>query len=104
MAVDFAHKLRARAGEGWAIRNLKLRMSRKLLYVAGLLGCFRCHLDVPAEAHSRAFDRPEHQVEALERVYSIFAPTPLEIVAEFLDTRPHLDSVSKEFFTAYDGF
>jgi hypothetical protein len=50
MAVDFAYKLRKRAGKGWAIRNIKLRMSRKLIYVSGLLACYRCHLDYePAE-------------------------------------------------------
>ena len=46
MAVDFASKQRDRAGEGWGLRNAKLRMSRKLIFVSGLLVCFGCNLDM----------------------------------------------------------
>lgn len=55
MAVDFAYKLRTRSAKGWPIRNTNLRMSRKLIYVSGLLACFRCHLDYSDEQRSTIF-------------------------------------------------
>jgi hypothetical protein len=52
MAVDFAYKLRKRSGKGWAIRNTKLRMSRKFIYASGLLACYRCHLEARRLSHT----------------------------------------------------
>jgi len=50
MAVDFASKQRDRGGEGWGLRNAKLRMSRKLIFASGLLVCFACNLDESLQA------------------------------------------------------
>lgn len=104
MAVDFAYKLRTRAGKGWAIRNIKLRMSRKLIYVSGLLACYRCHLDYSPEERKAIFANPDRHKEVVERLEAIFRETPLEIVAEVLLRYPHLDEAAKKLFSSYDEF
>ncbi len=48
IAVDYATKKWQQSGAKWALRNVKLRMSRKLLFVKGLLMCFSCQLQAPA--------------------------------------------------------
>ncbi len=103
MAVDFAYKQRTRDGKGAAIRNIKLRMSRKLIYVSGLLTCFGCahKLDHfgPIAGCAESNDGLEF-VELLRRRLR----APLEVLAETLLQFPHLDNAACKLFSAYDCF
>jgi hypothetical protein len=104
MAVDFAYKLRTRSGKGWAIRNTKLRMSRKLIYVSGLLACYRCHLDYSEADRQVVFGDVDRRLEVIEHLERIFQLTPLEILASVLVRYPHLDDSSRKILNSYDGF
>jgi predicted nucleotidyltransferase len=105
MAVDFAYKSRDRQGQGSCLRNIKLRMSRKLIFVSGLLSCFGCHLGVVGGG--RCDGQREACVECLE---NLMRHTPLEIVARtvlhLLDGPAEdklLDAASRTF-SSYDEF
>src|ERR1700722_18443886 len=104
LAVDFAYKLRARSGKGWAIRNTKLRMSRKLIYVSGLLACFRCHLDYSAAERTKIFGDPNCRHEVIDHLETIFRLTPLEVIASVLMRYPHLDGCATKILSSYDEF
>lgn len=104
MAVDFASKQRERAGDGWALRNVKLRMSRKLIFVSGLLTCFSClHDPSPSlKTLSVGTDQPiEPLVNHLKRYVN---STPLEIVAHSLFVYGISDNTCKKLFDSYDLF
>jgi hypothetical protein len=99
MAVDFAQKRRERGGRGWALRTVKLQMSRKLMYTAGLLSCFSCKLELENSDPVLGTPRVVSHLEELVR------KTPLDIVAgTVLRYFGELSGPARDLFTAYDEF
>ncbi|WP_321473301.1 nucleotidyltransferase domain-containing protein [uncultured Paludibaculum sp.] len=104
MAVDFAYKHRTRFGEGAAIRNLKLRMSRKLIYVSGMLTCFSCHLDATPCSGGASVRDAARAPECIQCLRAKLQLTPLEVIAGTFLRYPHLDSTALELLSAYNDF
>jgi predicted nucleotidyltransferase len=104
VTVDFVYKQRADNDEKWALRNAKLRMSRKLIYAAGLLHCFSCHLDPGAAGAKEALTKAKDILPLTEYVERQLALTPLELVAKLcleLDIKP---GTARAIFDNYDRF
>jgi hypothetical protein len=104
MCVDSAQKRRDRV-EGWALRNIKLRLSRKLIYVAGLWSCLSCHLDPSQElieARQKS-DRDALRDATTGFLFQSCERTPLETLAlAFLE----YDAIpaARTAFDAYEEF
>lgn len=106
ICVDYAAKYREQDGKKWAIRNAKLRLSRKLLFASGLAFCLNCELCPPAKPKLSArlpAGSPQPFIESAMR----FARTPsLEYLALFVDL--HVKGRSKRkkvvglIFGSYD--
>jgi len=77
MCVDFALKQKERRGENWALRNIKLRMSRKMIFVKGLLMCFSCYKN---ESLTNAGDVKEH-------LKNLAIMNPMDVLITVLSSR-----------------
>jgi hypothetical protein len=110
MAVDFASKQRDRGGEGWGLRNAKLRMSRKLIFASGLLTCFSCSLDeklqakISTDVSDTETARHLNLAHLQEHILQYVGKTPLDIVALAAREYGIETSAAKDLFSAYDDF
>lgn len=101
MCVDFGWKgWEQPGGKKWALRNIKLRMSRKLTFAAGLLMCAHPHLDGegPAEA-----DAEQVRDDLRCGLVALTQLTPLQLVSQAL-LRNNKSETSIKLLDAYDWF
>lgn len=101
MCVDFAYKDWEQAGKKWAIRNIKLRTSRKLLFVAGLLMVFSCFENPSLQRNDDEADN--YLVRLQKHLESFVRSTPLNILVWTL-TELGLDDACKAFLDDYEHF
>jgi hypothetical protein len=105
VTVDFVYKQRAEAGKKWALRNAKLRMSRKLVFASGLLRCFYCQLDPEADVARKHLAAPiSDTFGLLTYMERELDKTPLELLARAA-SRPSIKRDTQlKLFDSYNRF
>jgi hypothetical protein len=103
VAVDFAYKRKERAGEGWALRTVKLRLSRKLTYAAGLVACFRCSLLRDLHPGFEQLPIAERARVAVEEMEAFLRSSPLEMLA-WAYLHFGIEESAAALFGSYDRF
>ena len=102
MASDYASKMWERRRQGWGIRNVKLRFSRKLLFIWGLLASFAGELFAPPELRQLEKD-DEFYLRLAELIRELTDVTPLDLLARVvLETEDN--DIADAIFTSYDQF
>ena len=105
VTVDFVYKQRAENDKKWALRNAKLRMSRKLIFAAGLLRCFFCHLDPAADHAKQALMAAGKDLSPLtEYMAQQLLLTPLQLVAQACLQHSIQADTARSIFDNYDRF
>jgi len=109
MAVDFGYKRKQRQGKGAALRTVKLRLSRKLIYVSGLLACFACEMDKTLTNKVIHPIPPDGNNPLVDYLYRILQQPPLDILASIVlshEKHRHKDlySSAKIVMDNYDQF
>jgi predicted nucleotidyltransferase len=103
ITVDFVEKQRGQAGQAWGLRNAKLRMSRKLIFAAGMLACFSCEMLSSVKGRDELINK-HSTIQMEEHLRSFVKRTPLEIVATFLlelEIRPR---TALKLFSSYNSY
>lgn len=106
IAVDYATKLNTRGEEKWALRNTKLRFSRKLLFSASLLICYELDLNPLDDEVLPLGDG--RTLPLVAKVAELVGTPPLEIVARALHLALENKWIAREeaakLLQSYDAF
>lgn len=100
-AVDYATKKWERSNQGWALRNIKLRMSRKLLFSKGLLICFACDKRFSGERDRQ--DLEDINLDLLNYCFDLSRVPPIHFLASVLNQLASKPLAIK-ILRAYDQF
>ena len=103
VAVDYASKKWQQREKKWALRNVKLRMSRKLFFVKGLLICFDCELNPDGYALPEEADSEVAEAILATRCFHLSRMTPLDLLCSTLLERCGRETAEK-IVSAYDSF
>jgi len=103
MAVDYAAKRWEQSDRKWALRNAKLRMSRKLLFVSGLLLCFSFELHPPEDREDVLSDNALISPRLADFLLQQTCLTPLDLLAREL-LRVDRPEIVKDIMASYDAF
>jgi len=102
MASDYASKMWERQGEGWGIRNVKLRFSRKLLFIWGLLASFSGEL-----FELESLQTVENEEDFLRLLAEVIRGQtdvpPLELLARAVN-QGCSDDTARGIFSSYNQF
>ncbi len=101
MCVDFAYKDWEQAGDKWAIRNIKLRTSRKLLFVAGLMMVFSCFKNDSLQRYGD--ESVDYTLRLQSHLLKFVHSTPLNILVWTL-ANIGLNEPCVEFLDCYEQF
>jgi len=103
VASDYASKMWERTQQGWGIRNIKLRFSRKLLFVWGLLASFSGSL-FDEGLLAQATREEEFLLLLLDLIREQTEVAPLELLARVASADGVKEDTAREIFDAYDVF
>jgi len=104
IAVDFAQKQRDQSMEGWALRNAKLRMSRKLIFASGLLICLQCELDPAAGPAREALRTSGSNAPLVEYLETKLDLPPLQVIAAAIAQTSDRARIGGLILGTYDRF